>query len=221
MENLDFIPIFVSVVSLILSGTVAYFSHFRAPRIKMLVGKNIMLFPSKVKSVGDDILGVTFNIPLTFYNWSPQGGTIYRIRLLVGRVNQGEYYDMTWTTFVKISRSGNFEDEDLARPIPIEARSSLNKTVRFDWNPEFTGEALEIQKNIKYELRIFAWAEDKRKPNLGYSTSFILKEREYEQYQSSISSERFNSVFVALEDDERPNTVITRARLTNFYLNQH
>jgi hypothetical protein len=219
MSQVNLPTAFISFASLILSSTVAYFAYFRSATIKLLVGKNIILYPSKVKTSQGDILGVTFNIPITFSNWSPQGGTVYRIRLVVGKQGQDEYYDMTWTTFVKISSSGDFEDDDLAQPVPLGGRSSTNKIIRFDWNPEFTGEKFDVQVG-KYELMLFGWTKDKKQPDLSYTTSFILKDKDYEKYEASIASGSFFSIWLSLEDDERPNTIITKTRVNDFYLNR-
>lgn len=218
MQQVSLTTIIISVASLLLSLAVAYFAYFRVAEIKLLVGRNIILFPSKVKTASGDIIGATFNIPITFYNWSPQGGTVYKIRLLIGRLQQNEYYDMTWTTLVKIGSSGNFEDEELAQPIPMGGRSSVNKIVRFDWNPEFTGEKLDVRVG-KYELMIFGWTKNVEKPDLKYVTSFFIKDEQYGKYESSISSGNFGlPIWLSLEDDERPNTVVTKARVDNFYL---
>ncbi|MFB2939157.1 hypothetical protein ACE1B6_28230 [Aerosakkonemataceae cyanobacterium BLCC-F154] len=196
-----------------------YFAYFRLAEIKLLLGRNIVLFPSKVKTPSGDILGVTFNVPITFYNWSPQGGTVYRMRLIIGRQQQNEYYDMTWTTFVKIGSGGNFEDEELAQPIPMGGRSSVNKIIRFDWNPEFTGEKLDIRVE-KYELMIFAWTKNTEKPDLKYVTSFLLRDEQYAKYQNNISSGNFGPIWLSLDDAERPNTVITKNRVDSFYLDK-
>jgi hypothetical protein len=190
MQQVSLPTIVISVASLILSIAVAYFAYFRLAEIKLLVGRNIILFPSKVKTPSGDIVGVTFNIPITFYNWSPQGGTVYKIRLLIGRQQQNEYYDMTWTTFAKIGDGGNFEDEELAQPIPMGGRSSVNKIVRFDWNPEFTGEKLDVRVG-KYDLMIFAWTRNSERPDLKYVTSFFIKDEQYGKYESNISSGNF------------------------------
>lgn len=219
MQQSNVSAILISIASLTLSLVVAYFAYFRVASIKMLVGRNIIFYPSKVRTANGDILGATFNIPVTFYNWSPQGGTVYRIRLLIGRQGQDEYYDMTCTTFVRMSASGDFEYDDIAQPIPVDGRSSISKVVRFDWNPEFTGNKFDVQVG-KYDLMIFVWTKNENRPHLKYSTSFIVKEQDYEEYKKRISLNDFSSVWFSLEDDERPNTIVTKTRVNDFYLNK-
>lgn len=217
MPQPDMPSLLISLASLVLSITVAYFSYFRFAEIKLLIGRNITLFPSKVKTPNGDVLGITFNIPVTFYNWSPQGGTIYKMRLAIGRQQQGEYYDMTWVTFVKIGSSGNFEDEGLAQPISLSGRSSINKIIRFDWNPEFTGEKFDIQVG-KFDLMIFAWTKDREKPDLRYSRAFTIRDEQFTKYGSAMSTNLSVPIWLSLDDSERPNTVITQARIDSFYL---
>jgi hypothetical protein len=216
MQQINMPTLLISFASLLLSLVIAYFSYFRFAEIRLLAGRNITFFPSKVKTATGDIVGITFNIPITFYNWSPQGGTVYKIRLAIGRQQQGEYYDMTWTTFVKIGSGGSFEDESLAQPIPLAGKSSINKIIRFDWNPEFTGEKFDVQVG-KYDLMIFGWTKNTEKPDLKYVTSFLFKDDHYKKYENSLSNSSL-PIWLSVEDNERANTIITKARIDSFYL---
>jgi len=217
MQQADMPTLLISVSSLILSLAVAYFSYFRLANINLLVGRNIILFPSMVKTTAGDVLGITFDIPVTFYNWSPQGGTVYKVRLAIGKHQQGEYYDMTWTTFVEIDDNGSFKDEGLAQPVAMGQRSSTNKIIRFDWNPEFTGEKFDIQVG-KYDLMIFAWTKNTEKPDIKYITSFSFRDEHHKKYGSILSASSSLPIWISLDESERPNTVITKARIDTFYL---
>jgi hypothetical protein len=204
--------IIISTLSLIVSLVVAYYSNFRSASIKLLLGRNIVFFFVPGRSTG----GVGFNIPITFYNWSPEGGTIYRIRLVIGRQNSDDYYDMAWTTFVKITSESNFADQDLAQPIPIEGRSSVNKIIRFDWSPELGGKPFDIQAS-KYDIIIYGWTQDAKKPDLKYKVSFSIKKNDHEKYEANIAANQSESIWVSLDENANPNQVASKDSILQLY----
>jgi hypothetical protein len=217
-QSADPISISIAVLSLIVSIAVAYVSNFRRANIKLSFGRNIIFFPTyiPVPTGGADIVVVGFNLPITFYNWSPQGATIKRISLVVGRQNQDDFYDMTWTTFVKIGSAGNFEDENLAQPIPVEGRSSVNKVIRFDWSPELGGSQFDVKVG-NYELRIYGWTNDTEKPDLDYSTSFTLKDEHQHKFKDSVAAKLTTSIWMSLDENEKPNQLVSRNTIGRLY----
>lgn len=217
-QSVDPISISIAVLSLIVSIAVAYVSNFRRANIKLSFGRNIIFFPTyiAVPSGSGSIVGVGFNLPITFYNWSPQGATIQRIRLVVGRQNQDDFYDMTWTTFVKIGSAGNFEDENLAQPIPVEGRSSVNKVVRFDWSPELGGNQFDLQIG-NYELKIYGWTKNTEKPDLEYSTSFTLRDEHHRKFKDSIAANLTASIWMSVDENEKPNQLVSRNTIDRLY----
>lgn len=215
-ENL--IATVVSVLSFIVSLTVAYVSTLRRANIKLSLGRNIILFctPINVSSGSGVILGVGFNLPITFYNWSPKGGTIKKMRMVIGRQNTDDSYDMIWTTFVKIGSSGNFEDENLAQPIPIKGQSSVNKIIRFDWSPDLGGQKFDVQTS-NYELRIYAWVRDTEKPDLEYKASFAFKDEHYQKFNNSVAANLSLSIWLSLDENEKPNQLVSKNTIDRLY----
>ncbi|NEO40141.1 MAG: hypothetical protein F6J90_28890 [Moorea sp. SIOASIH] len=217
MQSDDPITILIALFSLLVSIAVAYTSNFRKANLKLSLGRNIIFFPTYlVTPANKKIVGLGFNLPITFYNWSPQGGTIQRIRLVVGRKDNDNFYDMAWTTFVKIDSGGNFQDENLAQPIPVHARSSVNKIVRFDWSPELGGKEFDLQVG-NYELRIYGWTQNTQKPDLKYMASFNLKDQHYQQYQDNIAANLNESIWVSLDENEKPNQFVSKHTIGVLY----
>jgi hypothetical protein len=202
----------ISFLSLGVSAAVAYFSNFRQAKIGLLFSRNIVFF-----SLPGAVAGVGFNIPITFYNWSPQGGTIHRIRLVVSRQGQDDCYDMAWTTFVKIGAGGIIEDADLAQPIPVEGRSSVNKFIRFDWTSEDGGKQFDVQSG-KYELDIYTWVSEAEKPNFHKKLSFVLKEEAHlKKYRESVAKNTDIPIWISLNENENPNQVLTKNTVDRLY----
>jgi hypothetical protein len=217
---ITFVTIAVSILSLSISAAVAYSSNFRRADIKLSVGRNIIFFsvPSSMRpGASNSLSGVGFYIPITFYNWSPRGGAIYRLRLIISREGTADYYDMAWTTFVRIASGGSFEDENLAQPIPVEGRSSVNKIIRFDWNPEEGGQAFDTQSSV-YKLRIYGWLGDTEKPSLEYKKSFTLKkEPHYKIYEESINKNASLPIIIPIDENEKSNQVLLENSIDKLY----
>jgi len=211
----------ISLLSLIIALAVAYVSNFRKANIKFSLRRNIIIFSTPVNvSTGNSVAmsGVGFNLPVTFYNWSPQGGTIKRIRMVIGRHNSDDFHDMAWTTFVKIGSAGNFEDENLAQPISVEGQASVNKIIRFDWVPELSGKAFDVRVD-NYEMRIYGWTRDTEKPDLDYKTSFTLKDEHYQQFKDSLAASLSLSIWIPLDENEKPNQLVSKNTVDRLYSN--
>ncbi len=222
-KETDWIIMVVSIFSLVVSSAVAYTSNFRQANIQLCFGRNIILFPvTKVTKIDDTtssvtIVGVGFNLPITFYNWSPQGGTIQRIRLVVSKQNHGDFYDMTWTTFVKIGSAGNFEDDNLAQPIAVKGLSSINQVIRFDWITELGGKIFDLQAG-NYELRIYGWTKNTEKPSLKYKNSFTLKDEDCRTFKDSVTDSSLSkAIWVSLDENEKPNQLVSRNTIDRLY----
>lgn len=217
-KETDWFATLVSSLSLGVSGVVAYTSLLRKANIKLCFGRNIIVFPVPkidVTTSSVTIAGVGFNLPITFYNWSPQGGTIQRIRLVVSKQNHDDFYDMTWTTFVKIGSAG-FEDDNLAQPIAVKGLSSVNQVIRFDWITELGGKPFDVQAG-NYELRIYGWTKNTEKPSLEYKNSFTLKEEDCRSLNNSVVANTSRSIWISLNENEKPNQFVSRNTIDRLY----
>ena len=217
-KETDWIAIIVSILSLAISSVVGYTSSLRLANIKLCFGRNIILFPvpkTHVTTSSVTMAGVGFNLPITFYNWSPQGGTIQRIRLAVAKENDDDFYDMAWTTFVKIGTDG-FEPDNLAQPIAVKGLSSVNKVIRFDWITELGGRQFEV-KHGNYELRIYGWTKNTQKHSLKYTTSFTIKDEDCLNFRESVATNLGRSIWIPLNENEKPNRFLSRNDLDRFY----
>jgi hypothetical protein len=210
----------VSISSLVVSSAVAYTSNFRQADIKLCFSRDLIFSPIFIKDVsGNDIFkGVGFNLPLTFYNWSPQGGTIQRIRLVINKYSHDDkLYDMAWTTFVKITEAGNFVNDNLAQPISVKGHSSINKVIKFDWISEQDEQnSFDVQSG-KYQLMIFGWTKNTEKPDLKYDTFFNLKEEHYKIFNHSMRDKKNRAIWVLLEENEQQNQLLSRNSINRLY----
>lgn len=215
-KETDWVTIIVSILSLAVSSVVAYISILRQADIKLCFGRNIIIFPTLINvPTGGTIPGIGFNLPLTLYNWSPQGGTIQRIRLVVAKENHDDFYDMTWATFVKIIPAG-FEDDSLAQPIAVKGLSSVNKVIRFDWSAELGGRQFEVKPG-NYELRIYGWTKNAQKHSLKYTTSFTIKDKDDLNFKHIVAANLTSSIWIPLNENEKPNRFLSRNDIERLY----
>ncbi len=221
MKLTEFIAIIISLISLILSVVVAYLSFFQPSKIKVLVGNNLVFFNSYIEdSVGKTWGGLSFYLPISFYNWNRKGGEIHQIRIVLGRLdNPMSYFDMVWANFAQLSKNKVrlMEDIDIAQPVAIGAQSSISKILRFNLSP-FTQSKLEIKPG-NYELMVFGWTRNGGKPDLIKNLSFQIDDTQAKEYQNHVAKDLSLPILVPLGDNRLPNNILTKKDVLVYYGN--
>ena len=212
------LAIIVSTITLCLSAAVAYMAYFRRAKLDMLVGNTLTFYPLP-EHVNGKILwgGVSFYIPITFHNWSPSGGAIQEVRVIIEKCdNPSINYDMAWSAF-----SGMHETElrwinkGVAQPIALNGKSSDAKVVQFNWSRQ-SGEVLNIETG-EYRIRIIGSRPKDKYPTLKYGNTFVLTKEIVEQYKLYIKKNEPRTVEVSLGESSRPNTVLSRKQVESLY----
>ena len=214
------IPIVISLISLSVSIAVAYNAYFQPARLKMLPGKTMFIANTFVPDPQTGQLqwgGLSLILPLTFYNWSPVGSSIYTVRLIIGREdNQSRNFDMIWTKFIQFSNNGaTLEVESITHPIPIAGKSSVVKFIQFDWSP-LRQERIEIKEG-QYQLNLLAWNDNSSKPKLKESINFNITNEQSLRYQQSVQSNLTTPIDIYLKETRQPNNVLTRQDIERDY----
>ncbi|MFB2918917.1 MULTISPECIES: hypothetical protein [Aerosakkonema] len=214
----SYYSIVIALASLILSMSVAYFAYFRPAKPKMLIGSNLIILNSYL-DIGSKRLwgGLSFYVPITFYNWSPKGSSIHQVRIIIGRKDDPtKYFDMVWNTFVEVVKGENrWEDVEIARPIALAAHASISKFIRFDWSP-LTGEKIDIQAK-EYSLIVLAWVRNTEKPELVFETSFFITEEQSKLYKQTVVDNNVSPILITLGVNQRVNNVMTKDQIKSFY----
>jgi len=217
-DGIVIIATLVSILSLGISFAVAYTSNLRPANIQLCFGRNLIFFPIliDIPTNSQTIKGVGFNLPVTFYNWSPKGGTIQRIRFVIGRENHDDkFYDMTWTTFVKITSVGNFDNDNLAQPIAVKGISSVNKVIRFDWISEESN-SFEVKAG-KYDIIIYGWTKNTKKPSLKHKASLIIEDKHCTTFNDYVAASISRPIWLSLDENEKPNQLLSRSAIERLY----
>lgn len=162
--------------------------------------------------------GTTFVLPVTFYNWSPRGGSIYQVRLVIGQENNPqEYFDLAWTSFTRFIDGLTWEDEDVAQPIAIAGKDSVSKFIRFDWSP-LTKEKLNLKQG-QYELILYVWLSNSDKPEICEKFSFSFTEETYQEFQKTVANDDSLGIWISIDNSRRINNVMTKSGIEREYGN--
>lgn len=217
-DLLAFIGILISLVSFSVSAIVAYYTYFRPADPKMLVGKNLLFFPSYFPDPkGNKVFGsISFFLPITFYNWRSKGTSITQIRIAIGRKdNPKKYFDMVAANFITYV-DDKAQNNDVAQPIPLPSQSTVSKFIRFDWNP--FGEKFEVKAG-EYELIVFAWVgNDKEKAKLTERLPFFINDSEAEIYNEALLNKTpISPIWVILDNSANSQNVWTKDNLKATY----
>lgn len=214
------VSLLISSVSLSASLIVAYFSNFKKSRPGVLIGSNISIYPAPYRGAESVIWGGTgIYIPMTFFNWSPNGGSIIQCRIMLARIdNPNEIYDMAWTEFAEMLQSERkMGNGGLAQPIPISPKSSLTKTVLFIWNP-FSNKKLPIKEG-RYSFDILLWTHSSSKPNIKQTFEFSVSKQQENDYQISLDNKTMLTIDISIRETNRDNNILTKEQSVSLYGN--
>jgi hypothetical protein len=154
----SWLPITISLISLGASLTVAYFSNLKKSKPSALIASQISMYNVPFNAPEGIIWGGTgILIPMTFFNWSPNGGSILECRITIARAdNSNEIFDIGWSEFSEMlqgeRRMGN---GGFAQPIALPPKSSLTKTILFVWFP--SNENKLIIYSGQYVMNVLVW----------------------------------------------------------------
>lgn len=221
----DWLPIVISLLSLSLSIYIVYITHIKPAKVKMIIGDTLHFVNSYTENhSGKQWGGLSFYLPITFYNWSNRGGEIRQVRMILGRPdNPLEYFDMVWANFAQIAKGEILvkliENEGIAQPIALSAQSSLERIVRFNWNP-YNKDKIGIKPG-QYELLLFGWTQDRDKdkdePDLKEAVSFLFNEDHCKEYQIYVEKNLSVPIPVLLGDSKLPNNLLTKKNIFQVY----
>jgi hypothetical protein len=218
--SIEFVALIISISSLVLSSFVAYSTHFRSAKLKMLVGKEISFFAAPEYVDQTINWGSTgFYIPVTFHNSGPNGGAIEEVRIVLEhKGTPSNNYDMTWNSFVQLhpEKDLQWKQKSVAHPFVVSAKSAVSEVVLFVWE-KHTNNALEILAG-EYELKVFAWvARKSTKPKLTFTSNFRVSSEIAERYQHYMNKQSAQLISLPLGDSSRSNTIISRAQVKDLY----
>jgi len=214
---LTLIPMIISIISLLVSLIIAYLVYLRPANPKMLVNTLLSFYPMPGNP---NPSAVGFYLPITFYNWSPTGGSILEVRMIVSHTdNPSQNFDMMWLDF-----NDTIELEDgrpkweltgKAQPIAIPGRSSISKTIRFGWF--FYGNSPMNIREGRYRVIVLAWTHTKKKPNLKEEFFFTITNEQMLVYQQHITNQTPLTIEVFLRENSRSNNIFTDEQVKQLY----
>jgi hypothetical protein len=212
------LPLTISLISLGATLAVAYFSNFKKSRPGVLIAPQISIYNLPFQAPEGIIWGgVGILIPTTFFNWSPNGGSVLECRITIAKAdNPNEIFDIGWSAFSEIlqteRRMGN---GGFAQPLALPPNSSLTKTILFVWHPS-NDHKLIIQSG-RYFMNLLAWTKSSAKPAISESFEFLITKELANDYNFYLSSKNASTIDISIREMHRPNSVLTKSQANQIY----
>ena len=146
------INVSLATIAIILSCYTFYDTNLRDSDLSYIVGSKLTLSKANNGSY-------RFTAPFNFTNESNNSKSIEKISLEI--TTDGGSYSMEWDVFTKI------EDNDIniaaiAHPFTLFSKSSITKTIRFEWQARSKPKILLLPGNISFKF--YVWQENHSKP---------------------------------------------------------
>ena len=218
MQDYGLYALIVSVISLSTSGLVVYISYFKPAKLEMIVGKSVSFYPLPERVAdGFEWGGLAFQIPITFQNWSPKGGTIEEVRIVLEYKNApNTNFDMAWCTFTHLhSDEFRWVNKSVAQPIAVSGKSAISEMILFAWKKN-AGYELKMEAG-EYVIKILAWETGDEKPSLKFEDTFIISKEVAKSHANFMAKKLPMTVDIPLGESSRTNTVISRAQVKELY----
>ncbi len=212
------VSLVISVLGLSASLLVAYVNNFKKSRPGVLTGSRITIYPVPYQTPTEVLWGGTaFVIPMTFFNWSPNGGSVIECRLNISALDKpGEVFDIAWTEFVELSHTERrLTTTGFAQPLPLPPKSSLTKTILFVWTP-FNGTPFTVAAN-RYKLDLLVWTTEGTKASVKQSFGFTIDANAAMHYQASLENKTPFTIDAALRETNRNNATLSQIQATEMY----
>ena len=217
-DSLQTLGAVLGVLGLLLSLLLAYFGHFRPPKIQILPGDHIQFYPAPSQGLqAVEFLGaVAFYLPLTVHNWSTRGGVLYKVRLVFRHDGEdSRCYDMQWAEFAELSREGReWISARYAQPLPVGGRSSRTEMVQFQWRPD--SEQLKVKEGY-YKVLIFGWTKPRAKPQIVFKTHTSITAQQARNFEAAFRNKKALTIELPLGEDSQMNRAYPKDDLEIHY----
>jgi len=211
------LPLVISIISLVVSLVSTYFSTFKKSRPGVLISSQVEIYNAPAMTAEGTLWGaVGVYIPMTFFNWSPNGGSIVESRIALSRLdNPNEIFDFTWAEFqAMLQTERRMGYEGFAQPIPLSPNSSMSKTVLFIWYP--AEKSLTINPG-RYTLDILFWTSQSTAPDIRQTFEFSIADKQAEDFNYYLKNQNPATVAITIRELSRPNSVLTKEQSNKIY----
>lgn len=212
------LPLTISMIGLFTSLLVAYTANFKRLKPGVLIGSRIEIYPAGYQTVDEVVFGATgIYIPMTFFNWSPNGESIIDCRITLAKKGSAdEVYDIAWYEFSQMLQSERkMGYGGTAQPIPLSPKSSLTRTVLFIWTP-MEKKQLLISKG-EYELNVYVWTKAVAKPTIREKFEFSVSDLQASDFEANLKNKTSLTIQVSIRETNRDNALLTRNQAEELY----
>ena len=162
-----YLPIVISVLSLIVASSALYYSQLRPAALMFSMGRVFELYYPRDGGFG-------MYIPVTVVNKSPNTGAVLQCSVVLSREDSEDQYYFGWIAYGVRGPDG-WEGQPVEHPIVVPGRSTVSNTIWYVWRP-WTEPAI-ILKEGEYRVRLLALVDGEEEPRVVADRRFFLPKK--------------------------------------------
>ncbi|MCT6698676.1 hypothetical protein [Rheinheimera sp. 4Y26] len=204
-EQLTTISIAIASLSLAISFATLYFSQLAGPNVVANIGPYIKVFN------GDYAKGISTGIyvPVSFFNKTVRSSVVKKtaVEIFLKKNDQKRYviFGKQYSEFD--SSSNSWKMRDIAYALPILGKSSIQKTIRYNWDME-NQEKLLFEEGV-YTFNFMYWIEGKENPE-SQSHELVFDSAAIKKLDEFIKNKKSTTVDVMLNRQMPLNKLMTK-----------
>ena len=160
----DYLPIIISVCSLLVSVAGVYYAHFRSASVTASLGPKLHMYHPADK-------GTAFMLDVMFINSSRVDALIDQMFLEVIQPNYERYY-LAWQRLVKHTPGEGYAKIADAAPFFVGAQSMFRETYWFWWS-DIESRPLDFMPG-KIRTRVYYWISGEQRPRISDEKAVVL-----------------------------------------------
>lgn len=181
-------PIVISSIALGVSLLSLFLSQLQPARIQVYPGEVAYLMTPEDKLL-------TLNLYLTFVNNGATPGVVRKVAVLLQTPVKSGGYILQAAYFDRLDEEGNYRQESVVGPIPVDGHQTVNRQIRFISARGNPGDYLPLLVRGEYRATVLVWTSTDSQPTSRAAFPFVLSDRDLKK----LGKMRIGSVNEAVE----------------------
>lgn len=170
-------PIAISSIALALSLFSLFLSQLQPARIQVHPSEFAYL-----RTLRDNLL--TLNLYLSFTNNGARPGVVRKVAILLHPPGKSEGYILQAAFFDRLDEKGNYIQESVVGPIPVDGHQTVSRQIRFISARDRPGDYLPLLVRGEYRATVLVWTSADTHPTIMAPYPFVLSDRDLEDLDS-------------------------------------
>jgi hypothetical protein len=187
----NIIPIFISIISLILASIALYNAHFKRARLKIYSAETIAVWHDK-----NGIFSV--DIPININNEGTKAGIVQSMSVVIKNLQNEEAFLLKWNWFLKFDALNHKWDVDgFPFPIAINGKGSVFKCVCF-WGGNETKNWTPSPGT--FDIFILGWSKPDFSPDINEYFKISIDRDTSDKIKANLSQLNMKNTYIFRQD---------------------